>query len=60
MFSLAKRRLQLRRSGVLISVIVACGLLAACTQAPKLAKAPGAQSEADRTVDARPAPAPAH
>lgn len=59
MFSLAKRRLQLRRSGVLISVIVACGLLAACTQAPKLAKAPGAQSEADRTVDARPAPAPA-
>lgn len=56
MYSLAKRWLQPRRSGLMITAMMACGLLAACTQAPRLAKAPDTKSEADRTADARPAP----
>jgi esterase/lipase superfamily enzyme len=59
MFSLAERWPRARRSGTVVAAIAACGVLAACTQAPKLAKAPEGQSEASRTETARPAPPPA-
>ena len=57
MYSLAKRWLQPRRSVAAIAAIMACGLMAACTQAPKLAKAP-AETDSTKTATARPAPAP--
>ena len=51
MYSLARRWLQPRRSVAAIAAIMACGLVAACTQAPKLAKAP---AETDSTKAAVP------
>lgn len=57
MYSLARRWLQPRRSVAAIAAIMACGLVAACTQAPKLAKAP-AETDSTKTASVRPAPAP--
>ena len=60
MYSLAKRRLlPPRRKGFFFAAVMACGALAACTQAPKLAKAPQSQSQTAQKDDrASPAPAP--
>jgi len=60
MYSLARRRLSPpRRKGILFAAVVACGALAACSEAPKLAKAPQSQSQTAQEDDrASPAPAP--
>lgn len=58
MYSLAKRRLSPpHRRGFLFAAIMACGALAACTEAPKLAKAPQSQSQTAQEND-RASPAP--
>lgn len=49
MFSLAECRLHVRRSGALIAAVATVALLAACSQAPNLAKAPGSHQEASRS-----------
>jgi esterase/lipase superfamily enzyme len=55
MLSLAKRRLPpSRRMGILFAALLGCGLLAACSEAPKLAKAPQPTQEANEP--AKPSP----